>query len=1013
MLMRISTIVMMNALLTSGIVHAKSLPQIHAAEEVAHVRELCVTEDWAIEKREKAEAGAARWVAMSDDALWEFIPEAELPRALNVAFGEGCPVHGREVFKHGGHYPWIMSPDKPFKVTCPVGKETYPSNDYETFLKGGRKESLDTTQPYVDDGFGYVAPDGKRYWFVGTYLFWQRWRGEIVGGVSALTNAYLLSGDVNYAHKLGVWLGRLRHVYPAMDYSTQAYHNGKWPAEINGRILDYVWENRTITAMAGAYDAIRHVVPEDKELVRFLADRGISDFNAEFEREVLHFMARDVMEGRIRGNMYYQPTLATLAIVLNNDDASQGATTEQMVEWILHGGGEIESILYNGFDRDGAGGESAPGYSSSWNSNFSILADDLIRLGYDVTKKPRWRQLSHFPYNLRVAGDFAPRIGDSGGTIHCSKGSRNLINTRILRFGYEHFSDPLCAQLLLEHGSFEPTLWGESLDKAKVEKVAVSVADRTDQRTRDLGGYGLAVFDAGEGAARRGATLYYGGPDAWHGHRDRLTISYHAYGQDFLTEMGYPSHWDAKGERFTRGMPSHYVAMIDQKGAENKKSGFLDFFAAGRQVRAVRARAETVYPNDAERYNRTFVMIDVGDDSFLLDLFQVKGGALHDYHFHGLPFGEFTASGLTLKETQEGGTLFGKDVAWGESPQEDKDAPPAPGKPRKSGGYDFLRNVRRYTCDPVWFARWDGRDESRLTYYMPGFSEVIVCDGEPPKKEDYPDTMEFVVVRNSAQETHFPAVIVPSRGESFVRDVTFDTRPDATRYQIETAASGTWTVDIGDDGEVRAACERTDGSAYLFSANAHSVEFGRETVQLTQHGPFAIQSIDYAGSRVILKEALTAPEKLIGEVVVLRGNGHSGSYTVESAGERELCFKGTLLDGMVVADDVSGNAVTTSTRLSGYGTQVSARPFPGRVMVSEDMKESAVITAQNDGRFELAHSIEARDANGDGVTQLYIADFGVGYNVHVTPWMEVERGVDGEIGIESNLPFETRKTSRP
>ena len=1008
MLMRMFTIVMASALLTGGVLHAKSLPQMHTSEEVAHVRRLCVTENWAIEKREKAEAAAARWVSMSDDALWEFIPEAELPRALNVAFGEGCPVHGREVFKHGGHYPWIMSKDKPFKVTCPVGNETYPSNDYETFLKGGRKESLDTTQPYVDDGFGYVAPDGKRYWFVGTYLFWHRWRAEIMGGIGALTDAYLLTGEEQYAHKLGVWLGRLIEVYPAMDYSTQAYHNGKWPAEINGRIFDYVWENRTITAMARAYDALRNVLPEDKELVRFLGDRGISDLNAEFEREVLQFMACDVMEGRIRGNMYYQPTLATLAIVLHNDDASKGATTEQMIEWILHGGGEIESILYNGFDRDGAGGESAPGYSSSWNANFSLLADDLIRLGYDVTKNSRWRQLARFPYNLRVAGDFAPRIGDSGGTIHCSKGSKNLINTRILRFGYEHFDDPQCAQLLLEHGSFEPSLWGKSLDKADVARVAASAADQTDQRTRDLGGYGLAVFDTGEGAARRGATLYYGGPDAWHGHRDRLTISYHAYGMDFLTEMGYPSHWDAKGERFTRGMPSHYVAMIDQKGAENKKSGFLDFFAAGRRVRAIRARAETVYPNDAERYNRTFVMIDVGDDSFLLDLFQVKGGALHDYHFHGLPFGDFSTSGLTLKEVQKGGTLFGEDVAWGAGPQESKEEPPVPGKPRESSGYDFLRNVRRYTCDPVWSARWEGRDESRLTYYMPGFSEVIVCDGEPPKKEDYPDTMEFIVVRNPAHETHFPAAIVPSRGESFVRNITFAKGSDATRYHVETVASGTWTVDIGDGGMVRAECVRTDGSAYLFSANAQSVEFGFETLQLTQHGPFTIESVDYAENRVTLKEALMAPEKLVGEVVVIRGNGHSASYTVASAGERELCFKGTIMDGVIVADDVRDNVVTTSTRLSGYGTQVSSRPLPGRVLVSEDMKEAAVITTQEDGRFELGRSIVARDTNGDGRTQLYIADFVVGYAVHVSPWMELERGVDGEIDAVSNLPLDSR-----
>ena len=97
-------------------------------------------------------------------------------------------------------------------------------------------------------------------------------------------------------------------------------------------------------------------------------------------------------------------------------------------------------------------------------------------------------------------------------------------------------------------------------------------------------------------------TLYYGSPDAWHGHHDRLTIDYWAHGRSFLPEMGYPAHWNAKGERFTRGMPSHFIVEIDQTRSRNQRSGYLDFFAAGAKTRVMLAHAEVIYPGLAEVY---------------------------------------------------------------------------------------------------------------------------------------------------------------------------------------------------------------------------------------------------------------------------------------------------------------------------------------------------------------------------------------------------------------------------
>ena len=958
---------------------AKSGPTFHTPEQIERARELCRTEDWAIELREKAEAGAARWLAMSDEDLWAFILDAEIPRALNVRFGEGCPVCGKEVFAKGGHYPWIMSTDEPFKVKCPVCERVFPSNDFAAYLASGRKDELDTTAEYVDDGFGWVDADGNHYWFVAHYIFWQRWRRDVLSALGALSYAYELTGDAKYAHKTGVMLGRMVEVYPKMDYAKQAYHNGQWPAGIHGRVLDYIWENGTIKNLALAYDRVYEVLEGDAELAAFLEARGVAGLGRAFEQEVLHFMARDVMEGHIRGNMYYQPTLAQLAIIVDNDDPAYGPTTEEMVDWLLYGGGEIMAILYNGFDRDGAGGESAPGYSSSWNTNFCRVADLLIRLGVNITSDPRWRQVVCFPYNLTVAGEFCPRIGDCHGDVHRTP---KLVNSVVNTFGYKHLEDPQCAQLLLDQNLYGNSLWGETLDRADVETVANSAPDLTRLGTRDMGGYGLGIFEAGEGGAARAATMYYGGADAWHGHHDRLTIDYWAHGRTFLPEMGYPAHWNDKGYRFTRGMPCHYIVEIDEKRSANKKSGYLDYFVAGSKVRVMRAHAEAVYPGVADVYCRTLAMIDVGDESFLVDLFHVRGGGLHDYHFHGLPFGEFTMTGLEHVSTQEKGTLLGEDTEWG------GDAT------KNASGYDFLRNVRRYKADGVWSVRWVGREDSRLGYWMSPYPEVIVCDGEPPYKPDYPETMEFIVVRERAAESLFPAVIAPSRAGDVVENVRFERDGDTVRYQVATV-EGEWDISVGVDGAFRAECNRADGGYHGFFADCRPPKMRDRQIRFARVPRFKIRRVDYASSTVTVKGRIRSPERLVGEVAVIRGHGHSASYTVAEADAHTLRFKGPATTGLCVVEALEGKVLTTKTRLSGYGTQLTARSLNGMCLVSEDLSEAAPILSYTSDKhgvhFELGHALTGTDANEDGRRLAYFADFAPGYIVVFMPWVEVER----------------------
>ncbi len=58
-----------------------------------------------------------------------------------------------------------------------------------------------------------------------------------------------------------------------------------------------------------------------------------------------------------------------------------------MRDWIKRGG-EVEYLLWNGFYRDGHGGESSPSYSAGWCVNFYTIARLLPKLGVEIWEPP-------------------------------------------------------------------------------------------------------------------------------------------------------------------------------------------------------------------------------------------------------------------------------------------------------------------------------------------------------------------------------------------------------------------------------------------------------------------------------------------------------------------------------------------------------------------------------------------------------------------------------------------------
>ncbi len=651
----------MLGLLVASVATAKTGRVLVSDEALAAARDKVARLDWAAGQRDAVVSACAWVLQLSDQELWDYVPPAEQRRALNVSFGVGCPVHGTAVFRKGGHYPWLMSGDKPFKVTCPVGGESYPSNDFRPWNPGD--DPPEKGNQYVDHGTGWVDAQGHRYWFVAHYLFWHRWQREILPAVRNLGTAWLLTDDPRYAHKAAVLMARLASDYAAYDYHTQAYHNGQYPNRYNGRIIDHIWMTGVVSNAAWTYDAVFPVLAGDRELVDFLAGKGILDVRATLEQKLLGAMATDILTGVIRGNMgMHQQALARVAAVLGNDDPAYAPTTAQMRDWLLHGEGDIEQLLWNGFYRDGHGGESSPGYSSGWCANFYEVAELLPLIGVDIWSNPKVKKMADIGLDLTVAGQFTPDIGDSGSI----RGSQRVgWAVPVLRRALEHYRDPRHAKALKVLKAPEESLWEPSVAEASAAALAGDQTPLT-WRSRVVGGYGLAVLEAGPSTDRRGLSIYYGHAGGGHGHRDRLTLELWAFGRPMLPDMGYPAHWLAKNGLWTSNTISHYAVVVDGAGQKTTFPGSLVSLVDSAPVQFAEAEADQVaYPGTVTRYRRASALIDLDDGSgYLVDLFRVVGGRQHDWSFHGPPFPEFSTAGLSLSAPAKG-TLAGEEVPFG------------------------------------------------------------------------------------------------------------------------------------------------------------------------------------------------------------------------------------------------------------------------------------------------------------------------------------------------------------
>ncbi|MBI3947673.1 MAG: heparinase II/III family protein, partial [Armatimonadetes bacterium] len=767
-------LVLVTALGLASDVNAKERSRFVTAEMRANALENAKRFEWAAARQSTAVARARPWLAKSDDELWEMITSQELPRDIHTNKDVGCPKCGDGIFRFG-NYPWERAGE--WKLKCPNCGEAYPKNAFRAyyrtaldergcFRRGRGDPSLlvnaehpDPEDPlhklYVDDGYGLYDEKGNRHRFVAYYNSWVHW-AEIRSALISLAQAYTLTSDPRYAHKVAVLLDRIADVYPEMDFMPlhtlgfEHSHGGGG----KGRIQGAIWEADATTRMARHYDDIFDGIQGDEALVRFcsekarkhgLGDKGsVAAIARHIEDHLLLEILASVKDGRISPNLGGRKVCTvTTATALD-----RGKETESWLDWIFDpgfpNGQSLTWLLTEGVDREGMGGECGS-YGLGWTRRMARFPD-LLAAYPDYRKHdlraefPKLKQCFLVEPRLMCLDAAFPNIGDGGAT-----GSWQRVGSaEMFALGYRLYRDPQLAALAWRYAGAEPAalrtdtdIFEKDPDALANEIARVAKTEPFTLKSDHLGGYGQAVLQTEQPENGRALWIHYGYAKG-HWHADCLGIGLYAHNVDMLPDLGYPEYTGAWPQRFawTSQTISHNTLFVNE--TRSKTGGKLALFAVQPPLRVMEVASASAYP-DLKTYRRAVALVDVSDTaSYVLDVFRARGGRNHRLSYHG-PAQTAQVAGLTLVP-QPTGTFAGPEVGFTQLPGEGETI-------SNTSGFSYLYDVARsggrveqpYAVD--WKAEdlrgriAEGEEPHLRLHALTPCDEVALASGDPPQNK--------------------------------------------------------------------------------------------------------------------------------------------------------------------------------------------------------------------------------------------------------------------------------------
>jgi hypothetical protein len=1011
-------------LILSGLCPAwsKTVRNYYTAQRLDTLKQNVDKFEWARTERDRIIKAADKWLAYDDERLRDMVPPPQVPRA-GIVNTLQCPLHGQEVLKVASMYGWKMDFDHPYKVICPVGGESYPSNDFYAYLKGGMEDKALLTGEYVDDGWGYKKnPDDKfAYWFVGYYAHWLV-RNYLHPALADLSQAYLITGDARYAHKCGVLLWQLATYYPDYQYEKQSSYGKEVDSSYKGRLLYHTWETWTVEEAAKAYDAIFPALAGDTELQK-LAGLDAAGLPRFIEDRALRTMADDIIGGShiIQGN-WGMHQKAALLVALALDTKEGKPTSQQIVDWVVansvpsdvYTDASFRDMLVNLIHRDGIPFES-PSYNCGWMENLADIADLLQLNGVDFWQDPRFRSIYTAPLDALNVGYHTTPLGDSNNMFQGGLGT----SAPYLERAWAHMRDPRQAQAMVNTGGttqfsrdlFSPYLGDEIIAQAK------QATGVPGTQSSLLPGLGYLTLQTGKPGNWSGLSLYYG-YYVGHTHFDLLNMDLYAYGWPMTPDLGYPETADTYDPRrfgFLAHTVVHNTCMVDATRSEMGR-GRLVAFHPGQNAQMAEVTDVAAYPGKVQDYRRSVFLVDADPDhSYVVDVFRVDGGKQHDWLVHGTE-SDFSTN-LPLTAPRAEGTLAGPEVPYGifYDSEEFKD-----GKyghyyyNYKGSAFQWLYNVQQAAQTagdgPAPWVQWKTNRDPKLfpndavrgavlrSHLVPQDETIFACDGTPQRRPQFPEKLKWVVRRRTGDnlKSSFVTVNETFVGEPIIaqvrrlpvvpaddavaievalkdrRDVIFSTTKPQTEYTI--------------DGRVkvkgRAACFAFDTAGKLLWARLFDGQYARlGLTQLAGRGvrQALVARVDYAKGEVTLSTpCLTARDE--GRWVPITSGTHEASVRIEKvlAPDKFSCASQDLRAGRGIVVSVEGSVIKTNSPI--YFAE------PGMTVVDERSMPLTHLVSAKGLAVELEKPLASGafvDGDRDGVRRFTIMAIGPGDTLQI------------------------------
>lgn len=766
-------------------------------DEIARARKRAESEPWAKERRQRVLKIADEWVGRDDAWIRNIMPKPGSTFAYGIS---GCPVCGKAWKRFGGDTARF---DRPETLECPHCHTVF---------------DLKNPKPEFNDKGGGVVVNGQHYYLWGvwnafvTNSMWAVFDSE-TGGLLNLAEAYAMTGDGRYAHKLAVMADALATLSPSTNGPRDFNPDPKvdmgrlhqltsimFRADVTlARALDIVGnapdfaEPSVTNPGKTVWDNIRYGLFDEYLFVPFDTRNG--------HLSTLHNHEADSVRALIvAGLLYGEP---------------------DYVRWGAQG---FQAFLDNTIDRDGLYYETSLSYTGFTRGVFMDMAEMLARYnpsawpaslnmpskadmpyGANYFNHKRFARLVlETPERVSVLGREPTYGNNHWDTTVWKKPGRPIPTVELDQA--ERFllysTDPGIRKVaetrvgaMVKAGVVSPSAWAlfHGPDEADVKRLAAAARPEAEEDASDLMGQtGVAILRSGKGAERR-AMVMRSGPNMPHAHNDQMGILLFSQGRALSGDIGYAIY----GNHVHMGWATHPIAhnavVVNQDESRGSvlfrynSGATMERFHQAPGVSWVQASMPNGFkPEDGlKEYRRLVMQVDLGPGTFYwVDLFDVDGGRIHDYSMHAYPPGEkgtFTMDGVEPEPVPGVWTLAALDPkwkdasfnkpgrAWGERltpgglvakiPGVQDEVPENPWWYAPPGNaYGFLYDVKTDEAAKPWTAtwRWDeagDRHGLKMTMLPQGEQQVITALGPTLSGQE---RMQFVVTRNGTPENKTP-----------------------------------------------------------------------------------------------------------------------------------------------------------------------------------------------------------------------------------------------------------------